>query len=114
MWTCLFWAWRRRYKYDNKINAQHFKGSKPHNATNWKNINIETYAKHGVQYVILEGNQKMCMLKDYNSSILVFFKLNKRGAKHGDETEPRICDALFVTNYKQASLQSGVVQNLRC
>jgi hypothetical protein len=53
------------------------------------------------------------MPRHYNSSILVFFKLNKRGAKHGDETEPRICDALSV-NYKQESLQSGVVQNLRC
>jgi hypothetical protein len=57
----------------------------------------------------------MCVPHHYNSSILVFFKLNEKGAEHGDETKPRRCDAFYLSPYyKQASTQSGVVQNLRC
>jgi hypothetical protein len=39
----------------------------------------------------------MCVPHHYNSSILVFFRLNERDGEHGHVIEPRRCDALFVT-----------------
>jgi hypothetical protein len=47
----------------------------------------------------------MCVPHHCNSSILVFFRLNERGAGHGDATKPRKCDALSVTI--QGLIKSG-------